>query len=266
MDQILNISKPTWIPITCPKSISLYSHTSIPFKNYIITFGGTDDSIIMNQTLALDMETYKWQTVNIIGAKPAARYGHSACLWDNDGGIIFGGKGISIMNETLLMNFTLSPLSVEYKIIKAKNAGNLHRMWHTANISEGNLYVFGGKTKQNETINDLWKLDLTSFVWEKCNPIGYIPEERYSHSSVVCNQKIYYFGGYSSKFDINLVDLFCLDIHKMTFTQLSYGNNCPESRRGMSLVAKNDKLYIFGGKQDNDNYFNDIYSYDLSIP
>jgi len=50
----------------------------------------------------------KWQTIDIIGAKPAARYGHSACMWENDTGIIFGGKGAALMNEVLLMNFTLS--------------------------------------------------------------------------------------------------------------------------------------------------------------
>ena len=51
----------------------------------------------------------------------------------------------------------------------------------------------------------------------------------------------------------------------MEFAQLSYGKTCPEPRRGVSLIARNEKLYIFGGKQDNLNYFNDIYSYNLSI-
>ena len=94
---------------------------------------------------------------------------------------------------------------------------------------------------------------------------------------MICNDKIYYYGGYSSKLDKNLVDLFCLDPSKIffglflnfqeqtTFTQLAYGSICPESRRGMSLFERhNHKLYIFGGKQDNDTYFNDINSYDLS--
>jgi len=86
--------------------VSLYSHTSIPFKRYIITFGGTDDSIIMNQTFALDVDTYKWQNINITGNKPTTRYGHSACLWGNDGAIIFGGKGASLLNEVLVLNLT----------------------------------------------------------------------------------------------------------------------------------------------------------------
>jgi len=94
---------------------------------------------------------------------------------------------------------------------------------------------------------------------------------------VICNDKIYYYGGYSSKLDKNLVDLFCLDPSKiffglflnfqeqMTFTQLASGKTCPEPRRGMSLFQQhNHKLYIFGGKKDKDTYFNNIYSYDLS--
>ena len=56
-------------------------------------------------------------------------------------------------------------LSVEYKIVATKKAAGLQRMWHTANIYEGNLYVFGGKSKQHETTNDLLKLDLSISIF-----------------------------------------------------------------------------------------------------
>ncbi len=62
----------------------------------------------MNQTFALDIDTYKWQSINIIGGKPAARYGHSACLWGNDAAMIFGGKSASLLNEALVLNLTSS--------------------------------------------------------------------------------------------------------------------------------------------------------------
>lgn len=65
-----------------------------------------------------------------------------------------------------------SALSGEYKILQTKNAGSLHRMWHTANILEGNMYVFGGKSKQQETTNQLWRLDLSIFFLSRqkfCN-------------------------------------------------------------------------------------------------
>lgn len=64
---------------------------------------------------------------------------------------------------SVLYYHVLTALSVEYKTLKTKKGSDLHRMWHTANIVEGNMYVFGGKSKKQETTNELWKLDLSNF-------------------------------------------------------------------------------------------------------
>jgi len=39
------------------------------------------------------------------------------------------------------------------------------RSGHSSCIFENNMYVFGGKDDDNNKLNDLWKLDLTTLVW-----------------------------------------------------------------------------------------------------
>lgn len=32
------------------------------------------------------------------------------------------------------------------------------------------MYVFGGKDEDNNKLNDLWKLDLNTYIWEEIKP------------------------------------------------------------------------------------------------
>ena len=57
------------------------------------------------------------------------------------------------------------------------------------------MYVFGGKDIENDKLNDLWRLNLVTFKWEKMNPQGEVPMERSGHSASLYKGHMLIFGG-----------------------------------------------------------------------
>jgi hypothetical protein len=58
------------------------------------------------------------------------------------------------------------------------------------------MYIFGGKDSDNNKLNDLWKLDLTSYKWEEIHlSDGYKPRERSGHSCDIIDGYMIVFGG-----------------------------------------------------------------------
>jgi N-acetylneuraminic acid mutarotase len=59
------------------------------------------------------------------------------------------------------------------------------------------MYVFGGKDNEDEKLNDLWRLNLDTDVWEEifAAPGSQKPIGRYGHSSATYNGHLIVFGG-----------------------------------------------------------------------
>jgi N-acetylneuraminic acid mutarotase len=59
------------------------------------------------------------------------------------------------------------------------------------------MYVFGGKDNDDEKLNDLWRFDLETEVWEEiiAAPGSQKPIGRYGHSSATYNGHLIVFGG-----------------------------------------------------------------------
>lgn len=75
--------------------------------------------------------------------------------------IIFGGFADgSRTNEVLRYSFS------ENKWIKVDINSKCQpsgRSGHSSVVFEGNMYIFGGKDEDNNKLNDIWRLDLSSF-------------------------------------------------------------------------------------------------------
>ena len=71
------------------------------------------------------------------------------------------------------------------------------RAGHSAVVNDKYMYIFGGKDNDDVLLNDLWRLDLESDVWEqvKVSDDSQVPQGRCGHSSVVYNGHILIFGG-----------------------------------------------------------------------
>lgn len=111
---------------------------------------------------------------------------------------------------------------------------------------DGSLAYYGQSTIN--MIIDPWTTNLTSMGSGL---------ERYWHSQVVYNGKLYVFGGYDSS-DNTLGDLWCYDPTDDSWTQLTSGAT---PRYGHSAAVINDTMYIFGGNKLP--RLNDLWAYDL---
>ena len=59
----------------------------------------------------------------------------------------------------------------------------------------GNIYMFGGLTANNQTLNDMWCFNLREYKWYQIKQRGDVPEPRCGHSLSTHHDKLFLFGG-----------------------------------------------------------------------
>jgi len=159
-----------WNSLTPSEFIKRAYHSSTLFKNFIIIFGGYNGGMeALNDIIVFDILKNTWFSVTPTGDLPTGRYGHTVCNYGNDKAIVFGGlssnnvrRDLSIMkiDDTKCNADGLISFSIEWKIIKTDPENSLHRSYHTANISENHMYVFGGWHQRHLPNLELWAFDL----------------------------------------------------------------------------------------------------------
>lgn len=58
-----------------------------------------------------------------------------------------------------------------------------------------------------------------------------------------------------------LNDFYSFDIESSTWSLINATNNSPSKRYSFSFFNLNNKLYLFGGTDENNEIFNDCYKY-----
>ena len=96
-------------------------HSAVKFNNYMIIFGGKEGEgkrRFVNDIHVLDFELMMWlEDVNIQGAPPESRMGHSASIYNEENVIIFGGwNGQRVLEDTfkLIIDNTESKNILKY--------------------------------------------------------------------------------------------------------------------------------------------------------
>jgi len=91
---------------------------------------------------------------------------------------------------------------------------------------------------------------------------GDLPPNRFGHTSVVYNNSLYCFGGWNGHFTMD-------DIYQYSFeTNIWYDikkqkGEKPLCRYWHSAVIIKSKMYVFGGVDTQQTWFDDLYSYDI---
>jgi len=189
--------------LPCSDSFDRCFHSSTLYKHYLITYAGLPKRapITVNDIKILNLKTYSFEEFNFEGPEPIPRTGHSACLFDSNKILIFGGSEfVKLLNDPFIITIEeTSPLTLKYEKVQTHGGGNFKRTGHSANIYNNKMYIFGGiyVFHPQETSNELWSLDLDTFIWEKCETTGNQPEARMNHIATLYNDKLYIFGGIS---------------------------------------------------------------------
>ncbi|ONK63216.1 uncharacterized protein A4U43_C07F12590 [Asparagus officinalis] len=136
------------------------------------------------------------------------------------------------------------------------------RWGHSACLSDGLLYVFGGCCGGLH-FSDVLTLNLDTMTWTSLTTTGHKPGTRDSHSAALIGHKMIVLGGTNGSKKVN--DLHVLDLETKEWSKPNCKGIPPSPRESHSAtVVGNDKLVIFGGSGDGEaNYLNDVHILDL---
>ena len=136
----------------------------------------------------------------------------------------------------------------------------LPRTQHVAIATYDNrIFMFGGHHNPQARLNDTWFLNCKDYEWHrvgkdpdnltnKASSIG-APDPRANAGACLYKNKIYLFGGHGglSYARVSFSDLFTFDLETETWEKLAYNNAAPDGRGGHSVFVSNDKVYVYGG-------------------
>lgn len=197
---------------TGDKPGSLQSHSASAFGECIIVYGGTDGSV-KNGLFVLNTTSSEWKSISV----PESPYvqGHKSIIHDGKLYIVGGSKSEEEYNPdihvlelpTTCAGLTSGTAKLSWTTTKV---GGKMRSFHTANILDNKVFVYGGMTSK-QTLDDTKVYDLKREKWLDETTIDnsdLIPARR-GHCSVVKGHQIFVFGGSFNKKNYN--DVWVLD-------------------------------------------------------
>lgn len=104
--------------------------------------------------------------------------------------ILFGGFSDDLFSDE---TYILDIKHLHWKRMNTETKPSA-RKGHSAGVFEGSMYVFGG-TDGLKSLNDLWKLDLTSLNWRKIEQLGDKPSPRERHTATFVGSRMVIYGG-----------------------------------------------------------------------
>jgi len=118
------------------------------------------------------------------------------------------------------------------------------------------LYVFGGKTLDNQVLNTVDYYDLSAHRWYS-SQVPDFTHERYNAAAVVYHDKIYLIGGRSHREVTKMVEVF-----DPVQNMWSVAHSLHEKREGHSALVLNDRLYVIGGQEEESSMVDDMEWFD----
>ncbi|XP_054153546.1 kelch domain-containing protein 3-like [Oppia nitens] len=204
---------------------------------------------------------------------PFQRYGHTVVV-NGDLIYLWGGRNDNCADDTLYCFDTASGEWLDRPKVSGRIPGA--RDGHTAVSIDNKMYIFGGYEELTERFsNDIYVLDMTTFVWKYVTASGQPPTWRDFHSAVAYEDRMYVFGGRSDRSGPNHSqhEVYCNELMyfntttntwiKPSVTNQSSSQPPPCGRRSHSSFVYQNMIYIFGGYNGLDRqHFNDLYQFD----
>ena len=129
---------------------------------------------------------------------------------------------------------------------------------------KGNEIIISGGITTNMKTLTIWALNLEKLEWSKIPTVGF-SNNRYGHSGIFYQNKIYFFGG-KTKYQRNSIScgLEVFSIADGYFTNPSAGKINPEARRNHIAELVGNQIFIFGGINNSNDILNDCFLLNLN--
>ncbi|CAG9320029.1 unnamed protein product [Blepharisma stoltei] len=262
-----DIANKKWEDITNPSGTYICRNLGSSFiynGDFYLMYGWSDElqgDISEISKVSLTDPDFKWSTVSVVKNDDPAIIPRDSYGFASDGSAfyIFGGY-CSDGNLNDVVKFDVAQDSISYASLALINVSPSARSYHTMEAIEGFLYIFGGVYKETR-LNDLWKFDPETEIWESISSKGVVPPARSHHASGAQGNVMFIFGG----IDISgqyLDDLYQFDVTSNTWKLISPSTtNIPSARYGACAVYSIPILYIYGGYTFS-SISNELWSYD----
>ncbi|RWS28739.1 kelch domain-containing protein 3-like protein [Leptotrombidium deliense] len=256
-----------------PKRVN---HAAAAVGHRIYSFGGHCSDKDYNGSGPIDVHIFdtlsvRWLQIeykadSTVTKTPLQRYGHTVVAY-GDCIYLFGGRNDNGACNVLYKFDTVTHVwsqPLVYGLIPNARDG------HSSCVVGNSMYVFGGYEDVFDSLSqDLFCLNLETFVWMYVPNRGIPPTCRDFHTASNINGRMYVFGGRSDmdgpvqtseeSYDSNIV---YFDTCTLQWVVPEVTGEIPEGRRSHSAFVLNDKLYIFGGYNgDIKQHYNDLYCF-----
>lgn len=198
-------------------------------ENKCILIGGSNLGEDNRNIYELDLKSLEWTKDN--HAKPddiESIDEHSACFY-KDKIYIFGGNVHGFKSNKL---FILDMATRKWEERKYTN-GPPKRASHSAVIKDGKMYVFGGKTVENNKLGDFWVYDIAGDSWSEIKfEADEGPISRSGHSTGVFKNYIIVYAGIH-ELTKELSDMYLYDTVNKHWTTLFDEEHSPVHNRSV---------------------------------
>ncbi|KAI9284065.1 hypothetical protein BC943DRAFT_361412 [Umbelopsis sp. AD052] len=249
-------------------------------SNILVNGGSTapDLSAVSSSTAQFDTRTNTW-SVPVISDRSLkqSRYYHSL-LSDGQGRIwIWGGRDTEQYYNTWAVMDTTT-WSISYPEIQ--NAPS-PRIQHTATmVPDGKVIIIGGLTYSRNVTDplggqilnpvsmaDLLLFDMATAKWTNLTAGGNVPAPRREHTSVLSrdSSSIIVFGGGDPRLNnVNMNDVFVLNLTSLLWSSPSPSNEPPPPRKSHQAIMVKDSMLIMFGNNGEDSAYNDVHIMDTA--
>ncbi|PSK53820.1 RCC1 and BTB domain-containing protein 1 [Elsinoe australis] len=177
-------------------------------NDQIYAFGGFDQYTdeVYNHVLKLNLSARQWSLVDNYGDIPGVRMGHTACLWQGDKLLVYGGENEHRVHLSDVIIFDLK--TAHWTQPELSGPTPRGRARHAAVIHDDKLFITGGMTgHENSVLGDICYLDLKTWTWSRT--WHFVP--RYDHSGFIYNGRLWISGGVTEEME-RTGELWWLDI------------------------------------------------------
>jgi hypothetical protein len=275
-DLLLLQTKPSkmWLRLPPPPNSKmlqpppLAGHAAVWLDSKMFMFGGkTHEGVPTDELYILNEVNFLWSMPRIVGQKPPAVYGHTLCSFnaynnklengpnEHDTLLLFGGKGIDSCSNDVY-TFSLQRFE-KNKWTKRLTTGRVPspRCWHSAAIVDNRFVVFGGMDHEGNWFNDLYIMDIYTFIWQEVritSNLKEVPTPR-SHTRFVVFKHwghepplLYLFGGVNENGALG--DSYVFDMERSEWRTCRESGHKPQPRYGHSVDMINKSvLFLIGG-------------------
>ena len=204
-----------------------------------------------------------WQEYRLAGKAPRRRGYHGSFIYDNYL-YIHGGHDIREGTLDKMYRINLDPKSSEnnWEEIVQKGIEKPGKIaYHKLLRYEKKVYLVGGSNLELD-IEKMYEFDISTSEWKSVKPHGGIkPDWRDEHVAVLWNDIIILFGGNVQGYKSNDLWFYYIKDNKWEEVKTT---DPPQERSNQGSAIHGDSLYIFGGKDSDNNKLNDMWQLNLS--